>query len=770
MPDTALPDPLLFGHDATERIVAVQTLGGAGDRVRVYRRLSDDTLSWDDEPVHPYFFLSDLRLIEDFPRERYRRQALEGDGHYRHLLAFESRGAYWDALRHVERAASGEGDAAYTAGGPEQQYLTQTGRTLFKGMALDDLRRLQLDIEVAAEGTFPSARNPAHAVVIVAMSDNRGWNRVLDSRGRTERELLAEMVDVLVERDPDVIEGHNIYGFDLPYLSERCRRAGVRFAIGRDGTEPRSFPSAMRFAERTSAFDVAEIAGRHVVDTLLQVQAYDVVRRDLPNYTLKGVARYFGFAEADRTYVEGRAIARTWREDPDRLVAYALDDVLETGRIAKHLSGSTFYLTQMVPMAYGTAVRTGPAAKIEALLVRGYLHARQSLPRPGRGGQMSGGYTDVFVTGVVGPIVYADVESLYPSIMLHYDVRPASDALGLFPEILRSLTALRLQTKADAAAAAPAQAAELDARQQAFKIVINSFYGSLGFSQALFNDHSEADRVARTGQELLRGIIETIRTAGGRVIEVDTDGVFFVPPPNVAGEDEERRFVSGITDTLPTGIRVGFDGRFRSMLSLKKKNYALLGYDGSLKFRGSSLVSRSTERFGRRFVREVTALLLAGDVDAVHKLYLRQRRAIDARQWDEGVESFQRAETLKSPLEDYERDVAAGRRARAAAYELAKRRAAAGGRPVRVGERVAYYVARGAGARGFEAARFAQEWDPTHPDESTAHYLDRLDQTAQRFEPVFTPADFRLVFSEEDLFGFDASAVSLRVVEENGDG
>ena len=40
---------------------------------------------------------------------------------------------------------------------------------------------------------------------------------------------------------------------------------------------------------------------------------------------------------------------------------------------------------------------------------------------------MSGGYTDIFVTGVVGPVVYADVESLYPSIMLHYDVRPHAD-------------------------------------------------------------------------------------------------------------------------------------------------------------------------------------------------------------------------------------------------------------------------------------------------------------------------------------------------------
>ena len=41
------------------------------------------------------------------------------------------------------------------------------------------------------------------------------------------------------ERDPDVIEGHNVYGFDLPYVMARCKRHNIRLSIGRDGSEPR---------------------------------------------------------------------------------------------------------------------------------------------------------------------------------------------------------------------------------------------------------------------------------------------------------------------------------------------------------------------------------------------------------------------------------------------------------------------------------------------------------------------------------------------------
>ena len=60
-------------------------------------------------------------------------------------------------------------------------------------------------------------------------------------------------------------------------------------------------------------------------------------------------------------------------------------------------------------------------------MVRAYLRHKHALPTGGGSGagqHMRGGYVDIFATGVVGPIVYADVESLYPSIMLNYDVTP----------------------------------------------------------------------------------------------------------------------------------------------------------------------------------------------------------------------------------------------------------------------------------------------------------------------------------------------------------
>ena len=97
----------------------------------------------------------------------------------------------------------------------------------------------------------------------------------------------------------------------------------------------------------------------------------------------------------------------------------------------------------------------------------------------------------------------------------------------------------------------------------------------------------------------------------------------------------------------------------------------------------------------------------------------------------------------------------AGRRTRAAAYELAIARARATGQPVRKGEQIAYYVSgSGANVTAFQNARLATDWNAAQPDENTDFYLRRLDEHARKFAVFFRPDDFARVFSPDDLFGF----------------
>jgi DNA polymerase I len=779
--ETPSADTALFGKDPMPRVVDVHPMmdqpSGEPARVRLYQRSKDfSSIIEHEDTFYPSFFISDITLLRGL-RDTFRFQRLEGDNFYEHLVAFRTWGDYWDAIRQVERRTDSDIPTAvgteevYRVGSPAQQYLMQTGRTCLLDMTLDDLHRLQLDIEVYSEEGFPNADRPEDKVIIVALSDNRDWTKVLHLRdGIGEKQLLQELVHELQERDPDVIEGHNIFEFDLAYLLDRCALHGVDFAIGRDGSVPRQYDSSMRFAERTVDYPAVDIVGRHVIDTYFQVMSFDVFSRDLPDYSLKTAARYFDLAPEERTYIEGEDLSAAWRTDREMLLDYALDDVIETKRLAGHLSGSTFYLTQMLPMTYGSSARRGPAAKIEGLFVREYLRRRHALPRSEWGSQSMGGYTDIFITGVLDPVVYADVESLYPSIMLNYDVQPSGDTLDLFPQLLERLTDLRLETKQDMKDADNEEVrSELDARQSSYKVLINSFYGLLGFGLSAFNDFQEADRVARTGQKILRQLIDEIREQGGTVIEVDTDGVFFVPPEGVRGEQAEIEFTVGLTEAMPAGIRVGFDGRYQKMLSYKKKNYALLSYDGDLKFKGSSLISRSNEAFGRRFVRRAIRCLLDHDVEALHELYVDTRDKIIEHDW-ESADSFSRTESLKNTIEQYEADVEEGQRPRAAAYELAKEKEKKTGKPVRKGDRISYYITGdSADVTAFKHCKLTGDWDPDDPDENTAYYLKRLDEFADKFEPFFDEHDFRLVFSPEDLFGFSAEGIDIKTTEHESD-
>lgn len=746
-----------------------------------------------------------------------------------------------------ERSGSGSGqrgnDPLYLMTDPAKQYLMRSGKTLFGGMQPEDLLTLSVDIEAYSKGHFPQADNPEDEVFIISMSasDGREWLLHTGPRGaaagvaagrssalegplgggafayRDEEQLLSQFFRSVSKIDPDVIAGHHFLGFDGQYLRERAARYGVDFELGRPdaGTRPRQresvstvggrgelprhaseaqfYETSQRFAERSVEFTGIRANGRHFIDSYLQSLSYDVFARDLPAYDLKTVARHFGLASSggsgeERTYIEGDRIAEVWDEDPGRVLRYALDDARESLRIYSHLSGSDFYTSQLLPMRFGDTARSGPAEKIEGLMTREYLRSREALPAPSPGSMGAGGYTGVYYTGVVGPIVYADVESMYPSIMLAEEIGPGKekDPKDLFGYLLRNLTDMRFEAKSKMKEKKKRLAklkeqgrgaskeyervarakSELDGRQSSYKVLINAKFGSLGFRGFPWNNFEAATEVTRVGRRLIKKIRDEIEKDGGQAIEIDTDGVIFVPPDGVEshpGATDDIEYVRGLTERLPEGIRVGFDGRSRSMVSYKKKNYAVLGYDGKLKIKGGSFKSRSGVSFKREFVQGVLRDLAEGDVEGIHERYCNLRERLTNREMP--PEALAKTVTLKD-VEKYRRKTQAGDRARDAAYELAFRMHEEGRRSApQAGDRITYYVSGSSrGERVFEKAEPIEDYRPG--DEDLSHYLGHLEKATEKFLPFFEGGAFRDVFSPDDgLFKADLSGVELLVTE-----
>src|SRR6266567_9635137 len=644
-------DEWLFGWDPLPGIVSVWA--NREGRAIIWRR-DGERITCSTERFRPWLFATSLADLAHLGAAllpaatpgsamvNYRE--LDGPGgSYRYLLSARDGRALERALllgasRRLDRKIPNlnELPEEYYRVGPVEQYLMSSGRVYFRGIAYDDLHRLQFDLETTSLDPHRGR------IFMVAIRDNRGLATTLDApTPGDEARLITDLCTLIRERDPDVIENHNLFGFDLPFLEQRAAALGVPLALGRQGG-----PALLESLQETLAVGPLArrrtrytLAGRELIDTLDAVRRHDFVVRDMPSYSLKDVARYFGMASPDRVYLEGSAIFDTYRQDPDLVRRYALDDVAEVDGLSRRLLGAPFALASMAPRRYERLASAGPAMGVlEPILVRSYLHAGAAIPyqaaqQSGGEGLHEGGMVQLLATGVAEHVVKADVASLYPSLMRTFQIGPACDRLEVLLHILGRLTDLRLQHKEAARVAHPGsvEANHHAATQAAMKILINAAYGYMGAgSMALFADSRAAGEVTRRGRAILQQVLDALQQRGMALVEADTDGVYFAVPPDWS-EQQERALVAEIGAELPAGIRLEYEGRYRAMLSHEVKNYALLTYDGSLIVHGVALRASRSEPFGERFLRRALRATMLGAIEDVRAAYLTTVEALRKR-------------------------------------------------------------------------------------------------------------------------------------------
>jgi DNA polymerase elongation subunit (family B) len=640
---------------------------------------------------------------------------------------------------------------------PEEQYLVATGRTYFRGLVFDDLHRLQFDLETT--GLDPARDR----IFLVSVRDPHGRTRVLEADGdgpAAEAGLIRALVAAVEAADPDVVENHNLHGFDLPFLAERARRLGVALPLGRLPALGLRERAARRGTARGDGRRVRFVApGRELIDTLDAVGRYDFSARDLPGHGLKAVARHFGVAAPDREYVPGSQVYAVYRQDPERVRRYASDDVEEVAALSRLLGGAAFALARMAPRRYERLADAGPATGvIDPLLVRAYLRAGAALPthQPGDGTPHSGAALHLFATGVAWRVVKADVASLYPSLMRAFRIGPARDHLGAMLALVDRLVEQRLAAKAHARAAPPGSAERHthEAVSAAMKIVVNSAYGYLAAGGLTrFADVHAANEVTRRGRDTLALMCRELAARGVALLEADTDGVYFAVP-EAWSEDDERRVVAEVGALLPPLVQLELEGRYAAMLSHEPKNYALLGYDGTLLLRGVAFRSSRGEPFGEAFLRRALERLFAGDLAGVREAYLFTLDALRRRQLP-AADVSSRVRLTKTPQ--------AYAAVRATRRELAYEALLAGGRTHwRVGERVHVYRTQAGGA-----ALLPPPDDGEAPrDYDVEHYARVLRSTyAARLARTLTPGDFASLFADPDQLSlFDPPAASMRIL------
>src|SRR5438874_1719945 len=719
---------MLFGADPTPRIVAIE-LDETGT-VKVYRRGKGASTVVDVEPFHPFVWCDSDVLDLGIEAEK-----LEGDLKYGWRITVDS----WKELIALRNGLKKANRDYFAFTDPVQHYLTASGRTLFKDLPFEELKRMQLEVLSFADPVAGAADlNPMDHIMSVALSDNMGWEEliIVDPKNveESERTALKHLTSLIKERDPDVIEGHNRFRYDLPYPVQRAKKTKTKLDWGRSGGFLRSRPSRLQIAEKTIDYPKFTVGGRHFVDTFLLAQFYDVGMRSLAGFERTDVARHFELCDGEQiSALTGKELQRAYLESSEAFRRRALCGVRETRALSELLSASYFIQAQIFPYNYQDVIVRGNATRINALFLREYFRQRHSIPELPMVRGFEGGYTDIFFTGVARNVWHCDVASLYPSVMLQFACFPQTDQLQIFRHLLTDLRTFRLEAKADMRAAEKsgdtARAHHFHAFQNTFKILLNSFYGYLGFAQGSFADFDAAARVTQIGRDLLKKMIEWLNARDARVIEVDTDGIYFTPPPDI----DINKLREGLAKELPPGIEVEFDEQFDAMFSYKAKNYALLTRDGDVIIKGGALKSRGLEKFQRIFLEEMIKLLMEGKPEAIGELRNEFEQKIRNREWS--IDMLMKTDTLQDSLDKYRQKIAVSARNRAAAYELAL----ASGRNYRPGDQISYYIIGSTRkVPAYENARLASAFDPQNRDENVDYYIAKLDELVKKFAGLMT--------------------------------
>ncbi|XP_057550361.1 DNA polymerase delta catalytic subunit isoform X1 [Amaranthus tricolor] len=450
----------------------------------------------------------------------------------------------------------------------------------------------------------------------------------------SERELLLAWRDLIREVDPDIIIGYNICNFDLPYLVQRANALGIaefpilgRIRSSRVRVKDTTF-SSRQYGTRESK-EVA-IEGRVQFD-LLQVMQRDY---KLSSYSLNSVSAHFlGEQKEDVHHSIITDLQNGNSETRRRLAVYCLKDAYLPQRLLDKL----MFIYNYVEMARVTGVpisfllSRGQSIKVLSQLLRKAKQKNLVIPNVKQAGSEQGTYEGATVLEARAgfyekPIATLDFASLYPSIMMAYnlcyctlvtpeDIRnlnlppeslnktPSGETFvkpelqkGILPEILEELIAARKRAKADLKEAKdPLEKAVLDGRQLALKISANSVYGFTGATVGQLPCLEISSSVTSYGRqmiELTKKLVEDKFTVSGgyehtaEIIYGDTDSVMVQFGVSTVEEAMKlgREAAEYISGAFIKPIKLEFEKVYYPYLLISKKRYAGLFWTNPEKY------------------------------------------------------------------------------------------------------------------------------------------------------------------------------------------
>ena len=406
----------------------------------------------------------------------------------------------------------------------DENIMTTHGLTMFKGFkSIKDISTLSFDLETTGlDPMLPDAK-----IIIISNTFDKCGVRTrklfsIDSFN-SEGDMIVAWSKWIKEINPAIILGHNIFQFDIPYLLKRAYLNNCKVKLARDNSTLylEDYMSSFR-KDQTTFIDYRKPVcfGRHFIDTRLMAIDYDRVSQKYPNYKLKDLAKHEKVAVESRVYYDASLIRKNYMipEEMEKIKIYAENDADEALDLYYIFCQTKFLMTPYLPKGFQNICLSATGSLCNSLMVRAYMQLNYSISEPSEKESFEGAIS-IGNTGIYKNVFKIDVSSLYPSIMLTYDIKPkGKDEKDIFLTIVRYFTNQRLEYKRLAGETGDKYYSLLE---QVQKVFINSFYGFLGAQGLNYNCPFGASEVTRYGRQIL---LFTINWATGELPEQYYEG------------------------------------------------------------------------------------------------------------------------------------------------------------------------------------------------------------------------------------------------------
>jgi len=456
---------------------------------------------------------------------------------------------------------------------------------------------------------------------------------------KNEKELLEKFVELVNEKNPDILLGYNSDLFDFQVIQQRANELKVNLTLSRDF-------SNLKFARRARVSS-ARLKGRVHLDLFEFISNILSPQLQTEVLTLDSVsAELLGDKKIEMEYEE---ILESWRKGKDlaKLAEYCLKDSELTLRLGEFLLPQIYELAELSGQLIFDVSRMTYSQLVEWYLSKKAFAMNNIIPNQPKWEDIQtrretspyvGGFVKEPIAGLHEEIAVMDFKSLYPSIIATFNISPETfncedcrkdgyevpetnywfckRKKGFVSTVIKGLIERRTEIKERMEKVKGEEWNRLNREQFAVKTVSNATYGYFGFAGSKWYCRQCAESSAAFGRFYTKKVISEAEKEGFTVIYADTDSMFVKIKGNLKNETE--KFLEKMNKILPGIIKLDLQGIYKRGIFIPrgigpgtaKKRYALIDEKGVLTIRGLEKVRRDWSNVAKDTQEKILKLVL----------------------------------------------------------------------------------------------------------------------------------------------------------------